>query len=421
MKRTLLFCFSIFLLLAQAEARPKQTSRNTKNDPAAETKPTPPEMPPPAILVSFGRLSLRESDREQVELWLSNNSDQSLQNVTVEIATPKFVHWHQNSCDAQEFGRSLNVGEIKPRSTVTHKLCLTTDSEINVGDFNALFTVKYEWDAGGARRQSFVSSEKTLKVNLLGSESVAGVPLALAGLIVPGMFFWIFLRLWGVPLDKDFGKELIYSVLVSLALIASSYLLRLLFDSDWLKYFDISSGIGLNKLLTLAATGFVLGNFFGFLYYRWQRYKKSLLIAPTDIFIKRVEKIVRQNPGRLRPKTTVTLKTGGTFVGSLHATNNGITWLVGWFSINLAAHANDADFIKKMRGYAEKNDYLNMLRLARQKNIELTTTDTIKEIAAGGAQTPRGMGQNWGADQVSGTPQGVEDPEGRKLLVVAGI
>jgi hypothetical protein len=215
---------------------------------------------------------------------------------------------------------------------------------------------------------------------------------------------------------------LIYSVLVSLALIALSYLLRLLFDWNWLKYFDISSGIGLNKLLALAATGFTLGNFGGLIYYAYRRYKESLLIVSTDIFIKRVEKIVQQNPGSLRPKTTVTIKGGGTFVGSLHATNNGITWLVGWFSINVAAHANDAGFIKKMRGYAEKNDYLNMLRLARQKNIELTSTDTIKEKTAGGAEIPRGTNLNWGAEQVSGTPRREEaDRDARKLLVLVGI
>jgi hypothetical protein len=420
MKRASLFCFCLFLLLTQGRAQPKPKPPAAKEKPTVEATPTPPEVPPPFIIVSFGRLSLRESDREQVELWLANNSDQTLKRVSVEIAAPKFVHWHENSCDGREFGQSLNVGEIPPRSTLTRKLCLSTDSEINVGDFNTLFIVRYEWDANGVTRQAFVSSEKTLKVNLLGSESVAGVPLALAGLIVPGMFFWIFLRLWGVPLDKDFGKELIYSVLVSLALIGLIYLLRLQFHWDGLKHFDISGGIGLNKLLTLAATGFGMGNIGGAAYYDWQNYKRSLLISPTDIFIRKVEKIVRQNPGSLRPKTTVLLKNGGTFVGSLSATNNGVTWLVGWFSINVAAHAQDEDFIKKMRAYSEQNDYLNILRLARRKNLELTPTDQIKQVV-GEAQPPRGTILNWNEDQLSGAPQREENNHVRRLLTVTGI
>jgi hypothetical protein len=68
-----------------------------------------------------------------------------------------------------------------------------------VGDFNFLFTFEYEWPQQNSLQQSFVVVEKTLKVSLLGSDSVAGIPVGLAGFIVPGLIFWWIVARFNVP------------------------------------------------------------------------------------------------------------------------------------------------------------------------------------------------------------------------------
>jgi hypothetical protein len=439
MKRALLFCFCALLLLqVQAGARPVAKKSGGKVSSPAAVKPPVAEIAPPTILVSFGRQSLRESDREQVELWLSNNSDEPLHNVAIEIAAPDFLHWHLNSCAAADFGKTLLVGQLPARSTAPRKLCVSTDSQINVGDFNVLFTLKYEWNAGASAtetateptaattttRQAFVSVEKTLKVNLLGSESVAGVPLALAGLIVPGLFFWIFLLIWQTPVEKDFGKEIIYSVLISVGFVGVAYGLRRYCDCDWLKNFDISGGLGIKKLLWLAAAGFGLGNFIGCVLFAYRRYQGARLIHPSDITITKIEKIVRQNPGYDKPKTTVSISGGNNFRGSLSATNNGVTWLIGWLQMDVSALVADpgksAIVAEVRRLVAEKED-LGLLRLARENKIELVAANEIVELEGGG-ETPRGMILNWSEDKLSGQPQREEDAQGAaQLLTVSGL
>src|SRR2546429_2013387 len=414
-KAILLLCFLLSPLQEHAQPRGK--------GPALQPSATPVVTPTPAISVSFGRQSLREGDSVQVEIWLSNNSDQDLQNPALEIAAPKFMHWHRISCEQPEFGNDLLIGPIAAHKTLSFPLCVYTDNEIEVGDFNILFTLTYEWD--GNAKKSFVSSEKAIKVNLFGSDSLAGVPLGLAGFIVPGLFFWIFAHFWRVPWNKELGSELIYSVLISVILIACGYLLRQFLTFKWLTYFDIRSGISVAKLSALAAAGIVFGNLFGVLYFWWQQRKLAQIITAKDDLIVAVEKVVKQNPGYIYPTTTITDENSHQFVGSLSATSDNTTWLIGWFRIDIKPHTSDTKFIKKIKHCYERRDDLGVLHLIRKKNIKLRSnkakeiqleeTDLITEKFEN-TETPREKLMSWKDDEILGEPLKKEKNAGLRLL-----
>jgi hypothetical protein len=271
----------------------------------------------------------------------------------------------------------------------------------------------YEWTINGEAKQAFVSTEKTIKVNLFGSESVAGVPLALAGFLVPGLFFWIFLRVWKVPWNQDATKELIYSVLISVVVIGLGYFLRQkLPDWSWLKYLDIRNGISGTKLFALAVAGIVLGNIVGCSYFAWLRWKMAKTISSSDPLITKVLKIVNQNSRSTNPRTTVRKKDESTpFVGSLAASSQGTLWLIGWFKIDIRPYANDVSFIEKMNRHLQSGNQAKVLRLARKKKIQLEKTDEITQNGA-----PKGEFLNWKEDELSGQPQTIEDPAVQRLL-----
>jgi hypothetical protein len=375
---------------------------------------TPSVIPAATISIYFGRQSLRENDWVPVEVWISNNSDVPLQNISLEISAPPFMHWYdQNSCGPAELPKNtLTDAQIPAHKTVPHKLCLHTDNEIEVGDFNIPFSMTYEWNDNSQVKQAFVTTEKTIKVNLFGSESVAGVPLALAGFLVPGLFFWIFLRIWKVPWNQEATKELIYSVLISVVVIGLGYSLQQLLPQwRWLKYLDIRNGISGTKLFALASAGIVLGNIVGASYFAWMRWRMAKIISPSDPLITQVLKIVNQNSRATTPKTTVRLKNAAPFVGSLGASSQGSFWLAGWFKIDIRLYANDARFTAKMNRYLAAGNNAKMLRLARKKKLQLQENEQITQNS-----TPKGLLLNWNEDELSGQPQKIEDQTVKRLL-----
>jgi hypothetical protein len=204
-----------------------------------------------------------------------------------------------------------------------------------VGDFNVSFTCEYAWPAAAGNGRSFVSTEKTLKSNLLGSDTVAGVPIALASFIVPGLVFWLVLGWMKVPwsVGPALGDKLIYSVIVSVAL---------LWLISWWKT-DSSGAIGLSKLFWFAATGGVAGVVTGSL----DHLRRSLLKrrkdrqdAIADAAQAKVgdepkellRKLLAKYPQGRKPRAVV--KDGSTqYTGSLMEETDEIVAIIGWFRI----------------------------------------------------------------------------------------
>jgi len=367
--------------------------------------------PAPALTISFERQNIRQNDCVNVQLILANNSDSELTKASLTVAGPSFVTWYNYSCEptatksGDVFGSqsvpSLALGTISPRSTVRRQLHLQTPSTIQVGEYNSLFTVDYEWKLNGTTTSSVVSAEKPIKVSFLGSESVAGIPLALAGFIVPGLVFWWIIKLFGASWSVDaLGAQMIYSVLVSIAIV---------FVGAWLKFSDISAGISIERLLGLVVAGVVVGSVAGgadlaIRKVRAQQAAKKEVtrlaqaaaleaaqleqeIRPEESLASLLGKLLELPPQAQLNKPLIRLKKDQQqYVGALAArtyftepgsSKTELVSVVGSFFID----SNDADeaLRARLKELRDAGQMRALIALAEEKNL-LTMTDAIQKV-----------------------------------------
>lgn len=201
----------------------------------------------PSASVSFERQTIRENDSIPVDIWFSNEWQGELKTVDLYIAGPNFMIWLDQSSGGT-VAQPIQLGPVAANSIVTRTLLVKTKADPNIGNYSIAFTFKYEWEAIGGVHKSFVLIEKPLNSTLLGSESVAGVPLNLPGYVLPGLFFWLVLGHLKVPrsVSLGLGERMIYSFVVSLGIV---------WLAEWLKIIDSSRGISITKLAQLAALG----------------------------------------------------------------------------------------------------------------------------------------------------------------------
>src|SRR6185503_5150595 len=244
-----------------------------------QASPTPFSDPPkPTVSISFERQAIKENDVIEISSRFSNEWDESLSNVTLYIDGPASLTWKASTCEQwkrESYGgglndRRLNLGPVGPHEIRPTMLCVKSGPTIDVGDFNVSFTYDYAWKKGDVERHSFISLDKPLKANLFGSDSVAGVPIALAAFIVPGLFFWLILGWLKFTWSSDglaLGDKLIYSILTSLPLLVI------------VNWFMPNPGVGISfsKLGSYALTGFLVGLLIGVLDWlrRWDQRRRA--------------------------------------------------------------------------------------------------------------------------------------------------
>jgi hypothetical protein len=373
-----------------AHERPKHTSSAV---PAESSKPAPG--------VSFSQQMVTENDSVYVQTWLPNDTDNDFTEVSLEIFGPEFMEWHDRDCSGPPITNPFPLEAPTRYTFVEHRLCtkLKTNSEIKVGDFNILFVYHYQWKDGNTLKKSASSVEKPLKVVLLGDDNIVGIPLGLAGLVIPGLFFWFAVSLWKAPwgVGLALGENLFYSMIVSAIFVAIGSWLP---HTSWLPQMDVLNGISLGKLARLAATGMVVGTIMGGvdqgarLYRRKQRLART--IKPDDPSDVMLEKLLNTNPDKKLPKTTVRLKDNTEYTGSLGVQTDDITLVVGWFAVPLSGFPSKLS--KQVKRYAEENRLADILELARSKNIRVELNSAVKK------QDGEGTGKDymsWRNDQVA--------------------
>jgi hypothetical protein len=216
-----------------------------------------------------------------------------------------------------------------------------------------LFTVEFKSDGKGG----FISAEKSLQASLFGSDTIAGVPLALAGFIVPGLFFWVITSLFRIPWSVGIalGDKMIYSVLVSIGFVLIG---------TWIESIDIDvrKGIGVIKLLYLAGGGAALGILVGFItriymsIRRRHRAERQINFSeePESIF----RKLLLKNPNITQGQFSITLdnEKGEEYIGSLFeqtpntTSETGFTSIVGWCKIfnEIKPQARPASWLQRV-------------------------------------------------------------------------
>ena len=367
--------------------------------------------PKPTIYISLERQAIREDDCVPVEIWFSNDDKHELNDVVLQIASPSFIKLDEKSCGAKEQNlvKQIKLDAGQSPSIYHQTLYLKTGPDITVGDYTLLFTFQYRWKLEKEAGHSMLSVEKPVKVNFFGSESVAGVPLGLAGLIVPGLFFWLVVRLFGVSwgMETALGDKLIYSVVMSFIFVAlASILIRY---ASWLRYLDVSSGISIAKLIRLAGTGAAAGAVVGAveMWHRKRREKNEakarinfddddvamlgkLLKRNPNYNPSRLARLVRKFLGReganYRPQTIVQLKGGGDqYIGSLGVKEADLTTLAGWFKIT--KDKSQPEVVRRLEELERRGYLFDLLEQAKAANFKIEGRNRVKKKAKGGTGT----------------------------------
>jgi len=344
----------------------------------AATEPPPADTPKTSLLVSLSRASLRENDDVSVTIWFSNDSAVNFTSANLLLPSPEKLTWQDASCKDQISPNTVPLPAVPSHQVVSRMFCLKSGSEVDVGNLNLLFTVKFSWQTGTTSQEGFVSTEKPLNVALLGTDTLGGVPISIASLIVPGLLFWMAVNFWGATWGPGvaLGDKLIYSVLASaviMVLLSSSF------------YFNLKSGLSVWKLFYLALIGAGLGLVVGFV--DWlirktgEKKKEARTAEYGDDAITALGKLLRLHQGKQIAQVRVRLKDGKQFLGSLGESRADLVTLVGWFAINTTGLAEDV--IKELREILSRSQYAALFDAVENKSaIELS--DAIKEIDGAG-------------------------------------
>ncbi|HEU4506943.1 MAG TPA: hypothetical protein VFR78_01805 [Pyrinomonadaceae bacterium] len=375
---------------------------------AQETRGTA-ETPKPSVSISFARQALRENDATPVDVWVSFDSDPKITSVALRVSSPDILEWYDASCQNKLDQRHIQLDPAESSSAFYNKLCLKSKADITSGEYNVLFTIKYQWTKDDKLQTAMTSVEKTVKVNLLGSDSLAGIPLALAGLIVPGFCFLLVLRATKM-IGTDGADLMIYGVVASLGFIALAKLLRR-FVAGWgwttfaqkLQYLDASSNVSVDKLMWLAISGASAGVLVALVYYSkagiQNRKRRALEIKEGDENETILWKLLKRDPrynkflitlwlkdvfGRgnesYRPMTTVRIKDGEKFIGTLGIRNGTSARLLGSFRVVIAG-ATDPNLAAKLRRYKDKGWLLHVYKTATSKGLQIRPQNEVTKAS----------------------------------------
>lgn len=442
------------LLAARCGATPPEEAKDTKD--TKHTKDTADARSPhPTVVVSFERDTLRENDILPVRIYMVNDTDALLTTVRLTVALPEAVAWTdgQQRVSGNAAKRSpilLSLPAMKPYTTLTSALSIQTPAAVQMGDYSLPFALSYDWQtparlarAGSAPNPakhggSMVVVEKTLKVRFFGSDSIAGIPLGLAGLIVPGLMFWMALGWAKVPWSKDLalGDKLIYSVISSILLLLVFRLLSLV---------GPNSSISLDLLARLGGVGLLCGAVItgvdraarNIACERRETLAAELTVSEQEDIYTLLDKMVRASdlekrldPGVLatllhlskvskNPQTRVEVTQNATtevYLGSLCATSDSTVWLIGWYEVaagpdqeqaSAAARAEIGRLLKKHR-------IRRAIDVARRSRIPIRERDSIlQQTGSDRAPTDEYL-KRWPQDQV--TVHQIEDAKLPELL-----
>ena len=381
----------LFLLLASSQGF---------KDPAPASAAEAEKAPAPQMTISLEHPILREGDTLPIHIVISNPSDFDLQNVCLQWSAPKNLEFKS----AAGNGNEVDIGTVpsqKGANIEIKKDIFVSSSDIRNQDYNLLFALSYEWQSKDGLKHGVLTVEKPLKSAFLGTDSFAGVPLALAGFIVPGLLFWLALDWWKTPWriqGPTLGDKTVYSVLVSMLLMAVVLKLPLIKDR-----FDITEGLSWPKLGALALLGGGVGMLVGGLdrFLRWLHTKS--LLHPNDADSTLLVKLLRLNVGRNQPRTRVTLNSGQTYEGSVGGQSADHTYLVGWYRIHSQGQ-NQAE-VNEIRNALNNGEFAHAAELAGRYQFPLDTQDFIYLQGANGAfaATPN-MRMQWANADVDGRP-----------------
>jgi len=335
--------------------------------------------------VYFEKENLKESDSLFVKVILNNEGDVPLTNVKINIISPAIISWRKAGLRNNNVDDMLNIGLIAPHSRSLNDMYLKSGDNVPIGDYNVMFVLSYEWKGkNNIVHNKVVVEIKKIKVNFLGSDNIANIPLQLVSIIVPGMIFLITIALLRVKWfeGSNTGDRLLYSVLLSVPILSvSNYIFSALGNKNTDHYFDINNGISINKLLGLIGLGLSSGIFFAFVvkFYRLcnsainNKIKKSNSVNIDDekSCIGLLEKVLKISPYYKPKLITVKDPSGVRYIGYHYAKSEGMLYLLGNFRINvdnmpINVKKSLKDILKKHEKVIDNTTLLEILKAIRK-------------------------------------------------------
>lgn len=401
------------------------------------SKGTPNPLVKPTLLVSFERQTIRESDSFLIDILVGNGDQKDLKDVVLQITSPDFLLWYEPQHEKNTLQlldqNKLVIGNVAGNVLVRKKILVKSKPIIRVGSFNVLFTVAFKQD----NTSDYVSAEKPVQVNLFGSDTVAGVPLALAGFIVPGLFFWVVTSWARLPwsVDVALGDKMIYSVVVSVVVVLVGTQLQ------WLDL-DVENGIGVSKVFRLAMSGAALGIIVSvpvWIYrvygYIRQRQQAELQINLNDSDETVFRKLLLKYSEVTQQQFRVTLNNASNdeYVGSLFQQTPstplepGFIWIVGWCKITrtvapqaetlhrlkrwsreiaaiLKRRLTPEEHWKQMEALIKKRKLVELYDLAKRERF-IMEWDGVAYKETGGLVNTSDRMRRWQNTEVSGMPR----------------
>lgn len=239
------------------------------------------------LQVFLQQASLRVNDQAQVTVHLSNPTAYAVDSARLEIFAPAFVRLHRGDCSAPLQTGPLDLGTVPANSVKTEVFCLDLDTRsARSGSFNLLFSLVYSW----GEKTDLAAVEKEVAVDLIGSETILGIPLAFAGFILPGLMLLIVLRWFKLPWAAGLSSEdrLIYSVLISVIPLGMvSWLSGRVRLPGLVQFFNFGQQVTIAHLVGYVLLGAAVGLLIG-LVYRLSRFLRkrtldALVSAPPSI------------------------------------------------------------------------------------------------------------------------------------------
>jgi hypothetical protein len=343
------------------------------------------DVPKPAVFVNFEEGIIRENETVQGTVWLSNDSEIDLADLKLHINAPEYLGWYETSCGGEKLSLPISLGDLAAHTTLKKSLCLQLEPGFDVGTLNLLFIIDYGWMQASSLQKSIVTVEKTMKIDVFGADSLLGIPLAFASFLIPGLFFLLTLQiLFKVPfsLNLKADERLIFSVLLSIVIMAASLWIKNSFRWSWIQILDVSQQISITKLMALATAGVFFGTLVGLIYLLYKLYQRNLenqnIIRPTDPMAQVVEKTLQLNRSYNGNRVIVQLKNGEEYIGSHYAKGNGTLYLLGEFQIDM--EKLDQETIQKIRKSMDAKGNLKQDRASLLRVLKVLPSDASIDV-----------------------------------------
>lgn len=385
---------------------------------AAEAPPTDPEIGATVNLLSE---SLRAGGAIPVEVWLVNSSPVAASAVELRLHSPPALTLAEGGCDRPHAG-AVDLGPLGAHQVLTRSLRLCAADRVVEDDFTLLFVFRYRWAAAEGERESFTAVEKTVRVGLLGTDSPGGFSLRLVALVLPGLLFWMLLRLFRVPVVSGFSS----AESAALAVLTSALLVAVL---ERLTPTGAGPGISLGELGWLCLVGAVPALVAGLGWTVWQEVRRrralAQIIRSTDPPATVLAKLLA---GARPPDRNASLRTEhDEFLGSMvAASGDGRSYvLVGWFELRPdpaamgAASRARAGALAEARAAQERGDLAALLAAGRRGGMSPALFNAIRRKQADGSWGTTGEAMKlFAADEVLATGLSSEGPTPRSPVTL---